>query len=304
MSDESRSLPPGAIKDRQISGQAKIKHGKLAQVDAAQVLVGGSDKKLSAKTVSGDATLANDGTLTLDDAKLETRVKAVLTDLDIESGSQKNIKADEIKKIYEEIPGVNRFTNRYDEDLRSAGDANLAGTLVKRDDSGDISVGTVTGNLAGNATTATSATTAYTATSATTAVTATTATTATNADNADLLDDEEGAWYTDVSNHEAGDTETLGAVGTGLAGATNKTPVPKVVYEAIGDTAGSHYSYVIPHNFGYYPQVTVLHRTPVDPEADPVVYNYEEIDAEIESGTTSTTVKTSEQGLDLKIILT
>ena len=140
MSDQARTLPPGSVKDRQISGQAKIGHGKLAQVADAQVLVGGSNKKLSAQTVSGDATLANDGTLTLDDAKLETRVKAVLTNLDIEAGSQKNIKASEIKKIYEEIPGVNRFTSSFARDLSLAGSDNTVSTLMKRDDDGSVEV--------------------------------------------------------------------------------------------------------------------------------------------------------------------
>jgi hypothetical protein len=278
MSDESRSLTPGAIKDRQISGQAKIKHGKLAQVADAQVLVGGSDKKLSARTVSGDATLANDGTLTLDDAKLETRVKAVLTDLDIESGSQKNIKADEIKKIYEEIPGVNRFTNRYDEDLRSAGDANLAGTLVKRDDSGDISVGTVTGNLTG---------------------TATTATTAATATNADKLDDQEGTHYLDVTNHTAGTATSLGVPenSVGVSSAT-KQGFPKIVYEA--NTGGGSNSYfTIPHALGYIPQVTIMHGV-----LDGSNTVYKEIDAEVESSNSQTIVRCSEQGLNLKVYLT
>lgn len=128
---------------------------------------------------------------------------------------------------------------------------------------------------------------------------ATNATNATNADNADKLDSQEGTWYTDVTNHEAGDTETLGVVGTGLSGSTNKTSVPKIVYEAVGDTSGSHYNYIIPHGLGYIPQVTVLHGV----DDDCGGYDYSEIDAEVESGTQSTTVKTSEQGLVLKVIL-
>jgi hypothetical protein len=116
---------------------------------------------------------------------------------------------------------------------------------------------------------------------------------------ADTLEGKALEFVVAVSNHTAGTTETLGVVGTGLAGSTNKTTVPKIVYEAVGDTSGSHYNYIIPHGFGYIPQVTVLHG--VDDNCGG--YNYSEIDAEVESGTQSTTVKTSEQGLVLKMIL-
>ena len=171
MIEGGKSLPPGSVKDRQISGQAKIKHGKLAQVADAQILVGGADKKLSAQTVSGDATLANDGTLTLDSANIEAKVKSVLTEMEIEEGAGKNMTAGEIKRIYEEIPGVNRFNNNYENDLKYAGDANTGSTLVKRDSDGNIAVGTVTGNLTGTAT------------------------------NADKLDSQDGAYYLNVANH-------------------------------------------------------------------------------------------------------
>ncbi len=142
MIEGGKSLPPGSVKDRQISGQAKIKHGKLAQVADAQILVGGADKKLSAQTVSGDATLANDGTLTLDSANIEAKVKSVLTKLEIEEGAGKNMTAGEIRKIYEEIPGVNRFSNNYANDLKYSSAEDGQSTLVKRDADGKVALKT------------------------------------------------------------------------------------------------------------------------------------------------------------------
>jgi hypothetical protein len=270
LSDQARTLPPGSVKDRQISGQAKIGHSKLAPVTEAQVLVGGSNKKLIAQTVSGDATLSHDGTLTLDSAKLEAKVKAVLTELDIESGSQKNITAGEIKNIYEEIDGVNQFTTQYSRDLKEAGAANTGSTLVKRDSSGDVSVGRVTGDLTGTAT------------------------------NADKLDDQDGSFYTDVTNHTAqGSATALGipANSVGVSSAT-KQGFPKIVYEA--NTGGGSNSYfTIPHALGYIPQVTIMHGV-----LDGSNTVYKEIDAEVESSTSQTIVRCSEQGLNLKVYLT
>ncbi len=288
MSDQARALPPGSVKDRQISGQAKIGHGKLAQVADAQVLVGGANKKLSAQTVSGDATLANDGTLTLDDTKLETRVKAVLTKLDIEAGSQKNIKASEIKKIYEEIPGVNQFTDQYSNDLRFAGDANTGSTLVKRDSSGDISVGTVTGNLTGTATNADAA--PYSGLTGTVPTwnqdTTGNADTATSATDADKLDGQEGSHYLDINNH-TGSTSTSGSATT-----TKKT------YEVIEYTT-SNYPISFTHTMPYIPDVSVYMSSGSA---------YTEIDAQVDataaaSGQDGTiTIGVSEVGMNLKVI--
>ena len=265
---DSRGIPPGAIKDRQISGQAKINPGKLAQVDAGQVLVGQDSRKLAAKTVSGDATLAADGTLTLNQVSVEGQVKKVLQELNIESGAQANVPPTAIKKLYEELPQVRAFTPQYSQMMRNANSENTADALIKRDSDGNFTAGTMTGTST----------------------------------NSTKLNNQTATYYTNVDNHVNGDTTTLGVVGTGLAGSTNKKNVKKIVYEAIAG-GGSHYYYTIPHNFGYYPHVTVMHGTPVDPNANPIVYNYEEIDAEVENGTTSTTVRTSEQGLVLKMIL-
>ena len=267
MSDQARALPPGSVKDRQISGQAKIGHGKLAQVADAQVLVGGANKKLSAQTVSGDATLANDGTLTLDDTKLETRVKAVLTKLDIEAGSQKNIKASEIKKIYEEIPGVNQFTNQYSNDLRFAGDANTGSTLVKRDSSGDIAVGTVTGDLTGTAT------------------------------NADKLDNQDGSYYTDVDNHTypAATTTTVDS---------NETTTTKRVHEVVefvpsSNYGTSNYPITFEHLMPYIPDVSVFIL-----ESNEYHEVDAKVKATAADGNTAGTVSVdvSETGLNLKVI--
>jgi hypothetical protein len=212
--------------------------------------------------VSGDATLANDGTLTLDTTKLETKVRAVLTDLDIEAGSQKNITSSEIKKIYEEIPGVNQFTNQYSNDLRFAGDANTGSTLVKRDSSGNVSVGTVTGNLAGNADTATSAT------------------------DADKLDGQEGSHYLDMDNH-TGSTSTSGSATT-----------TKKIYEVIEYTT-SNYPISFTHTMPYIPDVSVYMSsgsayTEIDAQVDATAA------ASGQDGTI--TIGVSEVGMNLKVI--
>jgi len=128
------------------------------------------------------------------------------------------------------------------------------------------------------------------------------ATNATNADtatNSTKLNNQAGTYYTDVTNHVAqssADSVTLPTDGSALNLNTATTRrFPSKIYEAI-PTVGSVTEFKIPHNFGYYPSVQVL--ADVNSNGD-----YEEIDAFVENGTTSTTIKTSEQGLTLKFIL-
>lgn len=134
------SLTPSSIKNRHISGQAKIEHSKLDSVTDAQILIGGSDKKLKAQSVSGDATLKNDGSLLLDDSVFEAKVKSILDSLGIEAGASENMTKEEIKNLYLQIPGINQFTSYYDKLLRDATSASGYDSLVMRDGEGSISV--------------------------------------------------------------------------------------------------------------------------------------------------------------------
>ena len=146
------SLTPSSIKNRHISGQAKIEHSKLDSVTDAQILIGGSDKKLKAQSVSGDAILKNDGSLLLDDSVFEAKVKSILDSLGIEAGASKNMTKEEIKNLYLQIPGINQFTSYYDKLLRDATSASGYDSLVMRDGEGSISV-TVDGLEPGTLTT-------------------------------------------------------------------------------------------------------------------------------------------------------
>jgi len=133
-------IAPGAIKDRQISGQAKIDPSKLARVDEGQVLIGQTSKKLSAKPISGDGTLSGDGTFTLNKDSVETLVKTVLNSLGIEAGAQANMSAQAIKKIYEDLPTVRQFKPAYGTMLDSATSVGVPGALVRRSSSGSVSI--------------------------------------------------------------------------------------------------------------------------------------------------------------------
>jgi hypothetical protein len=129
---------------------------------------------------------------------------------------------------------------------------------------------------------------------------ATNATTATTATNADKLDDQEGTHYLDVTNHTAQGTATALGIPENSVGisSANKQGFPKIVYEA--NTGGGSNSYfTIPHALGYIPQVTIMHGV-----LDGSNTVYKEIDAEVESSTSQTIVRCSEQGLNLKVYLT
>ena len=62
---ERTDINPLSITDGKISNQAKISPSKLAPGSAAQVMIAQADGKYAPKTISGDGTLATDGTLTV-----------------------------------------------------------------------------------------------------------------------------------------------------------------------------------------------------------------------------------------------
>ena len=117
--------------------------------------------------------------------------------------------------------------------------------------------------------------------------------------NKNQLDSTNASYLGNVANHVAqtsADSVTIPTDGSALNINTATTRrFPSKIYEAV-PTVGSVTEFKIPHNFGYYPSVQVL--ADIDSCGD-----YEEIDAFVENGTTSTTIKTSEQGLTLKFIL-
>jgi len=137
---DKQTLPPLSITDRQVSGQAKIKHSKLAQVNDAQILIGGANKKLSAQEITGDATLQNDGTLLLDDSVFESKVKSILDALGIEAGASKNMTQAEIKSIYQKVSGVNQFNNEYKDLIDSSTPDANSNSLARRDSDGALSI--------------------------------------------------------------------------------------------------------------------------------------------------------------------
>jgi len=64
-------LKPFSVTDGKISNQAKINPKKIAPANEASVLIAQSDRKYQPKTIYGDATLAADGKLTIDESKLK-----------------------------------------------------------------------------------------------------------------------------------------------------------------------------------------------------------------------------------------
>ena len=125
------------------------------------------------------------------------------------------------------------------------------------------------------------------------AETADSADNATNADNADKLDDQEGTHYLDVTNHNYGSAGDLDTSGGGIAGTS--TPRIHKIVTANNSSGTSPTSYVVEHDLGYEPQVTVLADT--DNCGD-----YYEIDAQVKAETDKVTVDVSTHSIPLKII--
>ncbi len=117
-------------------------------------------------------------------------------------------------------------------------------------------------------------------------------------DNADKLDNQEGTYYTDVSNHTSGAVSSTTNAGQGLTYATQTKPLKELVadfdYSANGTGYGGTSLPVITHNFGYVPSCKIYKVTGS---------NLEEIEMNVVSTTTTTTISFNYINHDLKIIL-
>ena len=122
--------------------------------------------------------------------------------------------------------------------------------------------------------------------------------TADQATNADKLDNQDGSYYTDVSNHTSGAVGSITNAGQGLTYATQTKPLKELVadfdYSVNGTGYGGTSLPVITHNFGYVPSCKIYKVTGS---------NLEEIEMNVVSTTTTTTISFNYINHDLKIIL-
>ena len=111
------------------------------------------------------------------------------------------------------------------------------------------------------------------------------------ADNADKLDNQDGGYYTDVSNHTAGSSANtltpsgLGSGQTGVVGTTQTVPMQMITATNTGASSGTT-DYIVEHNFNSIPvAVQVLE--------DDGSGNLEEVETEVVSTTSQTAIKFS-----------
>ena len=114
---------------------------------------------------------------------------------------------------------------------------------------------------------------------------------ATEATNADKLDNQNGIYYTDVSNHTAGSSANtltpsgLGSGQTGVVGTTQTVPMQMITATNTGASSGTT-DYIVEHNFNSIPvAVQVLE--------DDGSGNLEEVETEVVSTTSQTAIKFS-----------
>lgn len=255
------TIDPLSITDGKISNQAKINPKKVAPADEASFLITQNDRKYQPKKIHGDGTIDASGKLTITSTTSTTTVVA-----------EEEVLPPNSVKI-----GPSSYYHGDTNVTKEVGEGPSA--IPVRDSSGNLK-----------------AETADSATTATTADSATTATTATNADNADKLDDQEGTHYLDVTNHNYGSAGDLDTSGGGIAGTS--TPRIHKIVAANNSSGTSPTSYVVEHDLGYEPQVTILGGF------DDMCggYDYYEIDAQVKAETDKVTVDISVGSLPLKII--
>jgi len=243
------------ITDAKISSAAKISPAKIAPAQVGQLMVAQADGKYAPVTISGDANLAEDGKLRLKNLD-EITERAVAKAGEYFNRNEDALKRSDLKKGKTLVGGA---TTPLEVPVGTG-----ASAIPQRDSSGNLK-----------------------------AETADSATTATSADNADKLDDQEGTHYLDVTNHSYGSAGDLDVSGGGIAGTS--TPRLHKIVEANNSSGTSPTSYVVEHDLGYEPQVTVL--ADVDSCGD-----YYEIDAQVKAETDKVTVDVSTHSIPLKII--
>jgi hypothetical protein len=106
-------------------------------------------------------------------------------------------------------------------------------------------------------------------------------------DNADKLDNQDGAYYTNVDNHVYPDQATTTTNGNQT---TTTSSAPKVI-EFVPTT--SNYPCSFSHTFGYIPDVTVFKNNSG---------TYEMIDAQVTATTSNVTVNISDPSISTRIV--
>lgn len=100
------------------------------------------------------------------------------------------------------------------------------------------------------------------------------------ADNADKLDNQEGTYYTDVSNHTAGSSAAISTSNGGIAGTSQTIPLTIITASSTG-TSSNTTDYIVEHGLG---------NVPLDVK---VFEGDEEVETEVVSTTTTSTIKFS-----------
>lgn len=121
---------------------------------------------------------------------------------------------------------------------------------------------------------------------------------ATTAENSEKLDNKDGTYYTDTGNHTSGTISSTTNAGQGLTYTTQVKPMKELVadfdYDSEGTGYGSTSLPVITHNFGYIPSCKIYKVSGGD---------LEEIEMNVVSTTTTTTISFNYINHDLKIVL-
>ena len=226
-------INPLSITDGKISNQAKIKPSKLAPGAEAQVMIAQANGKYAPKTISGDGTLATDGTLTV------TTAPATTTE---------TYEADSVKV------GTTDGGTSFVKVSGSGG----PGTIPVRDSDGLLDAGKLGGKSV----------------------------------------DEIVSGSAQVAGRKLISSETDGT--------QTEQVLPNKVIRYVESTYGyvsdpmPKKEFTVTHDLGFEPQVTVLADTTVNKNGADT--DFSEIDCEVSSTSTSTTIKLTEYGQRLKII--